>query len=139
MTKPKQTLKQPKVTQVSLSTITIDTDTFQFRDEDLTEYHVEELRSQLRPREPLDALTLWQCPNTNALIVLDGHHSFEAYKRFGWSSKVPARVHTCSLKDARKLALTENAKARLPMTPQTESQCIPRARLWSCGWHVTER
>lgn len=37
------------------------------------------------------------------------------------SRKVPARVHTCSLKDARKIALEDNSKVRLAMSA-TERQ-----------------
>ncbi|MBZ8119749.1 ParB/RepB/Spo0J family partition protein [Roseovarius sp. LXJ103] len=118
MTTPKQWLKKPKVTLVALGDISTDTSTFQFRDEDLFEPHAEELRSHLRPGEPLDAMTLWRNPETSALVVIDGHHRLEAYRRFGWRGKVPAQVYSCSLSEARKLALEENAKTRLPMTPQ---------------------
>lgn len=118
MTEQKQMLKKPKVTQVSLASITIDTATFQFRDENLQEAHADELRSHLKPDEPLDAITLWRNPEATSLVVIDGHHRLEAYKRFGWRGKVPARVYSCSLPEARKLALEENAKTRLPMTSQ---------------------
>lgn len=59
--------------QVSLAPITTDTDTFQFRDEVLQEAHAEELRSHLRPGEPLDAMTIWRNPETGTLIVIDGY------------------------------------------------------------------
>lgn len=118
MTKQKQGLDTPKVTRVDLASITIDAATFQFRDEDLQTAHAEALCSHLRPGEPLDPMTLWRNPETSALTVIDGHHRLEAYRRFGWRGKVPARVYSCKLGDARKLALEENAKTRLPMTEQ---------------------
>lgn len=126
MNKNKQELKAPKVTQVRLAAITTETETFQFRDEDLQEAHAAELRSYLRPGEPLDALTLWCNPETSALIVIDGHHRLEAYRHFGWRGKVPARVYSCSLAEARKLALKENAKTRLPMTTQERKNAVWR-------------
>lgn len=126
MTIQKQRLKKPKVVPVRLADIRTDTGTFQFRDEDLHEPHEEELRSHLRHGEPLDPMTLWRHPETQALIVIDGHHRLEAYRRFGWRGKVPALVYSCSLSEARKLALEENAKTRLPMTPQERKNAVWR-------------
>lgn len=124
MTNSNHTLKKPKATNVRLADIGTDTGTFQFRVDDLNEAHAEELRSHIRHGEPLDPMTLWRHPETRALIVIDGHHRLEAYRRFGWRGKVPARVYSCSLEEARKLALEENAKTRLPMTPQERMNAV---------------
>ncbi|UOA32183.1 hypothetical protein DSM110093_01967 [Sulfitobacter sp. DSM 110093] len=124
MNKIKQGLTREKTTQVKLSDISTDTRTFQFRDEDLNEAHAEELKSHIRRGEPLDPISVWRHPETQALIVVDGHHRLEAYRRFGWRGKVPAMVYTCSLEEARKLALKENAKSRLPMTSQERMNAV---------------
>ncbi len=121
MTKPKQGLKQPKITSVKLADITTDTDTFQFREYELNEWHVGELQRYLRPGAGFDPIDLWRHPDTAALVVLNGHHRLEAYRRSGWNGKVPARVHGCSLRDARKVALEDNSKVRLAMSA-TERQ-----------------
>lgn len=89
MNNKKQRLKKPRVTLARLDDISTDTATFQFRDEDLNEAHAEELRAHIRHREPLDPMTLWRRPETQALIVIDGHHRLEAYRRFGWRGKRP--------------------------------------------------
>ncbi len=121
MIKQRQVLKQPKVTSVNLANITTDTDTFQFREYELNEWHVGELQRYLRPVEGFDPIDLWRHPETSALVVLNGHHRFEAYSRSGWKGKVPARIHECSLKEARKIALEDNSKVRLAMSA-TERQ-----------------
>lgn len=89
--------------------------------EGLQEYHVNALRAALGQRGELDPLTLWEDPETGAKVLVDGHHRVAAYRKAGWSKPVPSHIHKCNQRAARLLALGENGKARLSLTP-TERQ-----------------
>ncbi|MFV1875501.1 ParB/RepB/Spo0J family partition protein [Nioella sp.] len=104
--------------RVRLDELHLDTDTFQFRWEDLTESQVDDLMDALKRRKELDPLTVWERPEDGCLFIVDGHHRYEAYRRSGKAVTVPVTVHRCALKSARLLALEENTKTRLAMSQQ---------------------
>lgn len=104
--------------RVKLDELHLDTDTFQFRWEELTESQVDDLMDALKRRKELDPLTVWERPEDRCLFVVDGHHRYEAYRRSGKAVTVPVAVHRCDLKSARLLALEENTKTRLTMSQQ---------------------
>lgn len=89
--------------------------TFQFREQELTHFHVTDLIAALNSGQELDPMTVW-INEQGHYIVVDGHHRLAAYQAVNWKKKVKVEVHTCSQAEARLLALSENAKARLPMT-----------------------
>ncbi|WP_341864308.1 ParB N-terminal domain-containing protein [Gymnodinialimonas sp. 57CJ19] len=92
------------------------TDTFQFRHFPYDQHHVDALVKALKTAGELDPMTLWRDPHTNELVIVDGHHRFEAYRQAGHRRQVRARVHECSVEQAQLLALKENGKTRLPLT-----------------------
>ena len=102
--------------RVSLSDIEMRPEVFQFRHIEVDERHVDDLTGVLKSGKELDPLALWRDPTSQGLVVIDGHHRVEAYKQAGWPKKVPAMIHTCSIDEARLLALQENGKTRLPLT-----------------------
>lgn len=112
----KQGTDRPARQNVALHAITTQAEVFQFRHVEVDEHHVGGLAAVLKSGNPLDPLTLWKDPETGGLVVVDGHHRFAAYQRAGWSKKVPVVVHSCSLEQARLLALRENGKTRLPLS-----------------------
>lgn len=126
MTKQKQAVDRPAPRRVPLSTITTDTDTFQFREGELDEWHVQSLTAVLKRGEELPAIPLWHNPETGALVVIDGHHRREAYRRAKWAKRVPVLVHRCSLHEARLLALKDNAKTQKPMTGEERANAAWR-------------
>lgn len=99
--------------QVSLSEIEERTEVFQHR-EGLQEYHVKELATLLKQGKTLDPVSLWHDPDTDRLVLVDGHHRIAAYRKAGRTDPIPAEVHHCDRKAARLLAMAENGKARLP-------------------------
>lgn len=112
----KQRTDRPARKQVSLRRITTKTETFQFRHVEVDQHHVDELATVLETGRPLDRLTLWTNPETEELVVVDGHHRLEAYRKVRWRKKVPVNVYSCGIEEARLMALRENGKIRLPLT-----------------------
>lgn len=102
--------------RVSVTDIEMRPEVFQFRHVEVDERHVDALAGVLKGGNALDPLTLWKDPTSQRLVVVDGHHRVAAYKQAGWQKKVPVVVHSCSLEEARLLALQENGKTRLPLT-----------------------
>lgn len=101
---------------MSLTDIEMRPEVFQFRHVEVDERHVDDLAGVLKCGNALDPLTLWRDPTSQRLVVVDGHHRVAAYKQAGWQKKVPVVVYSCSLEEARLLALQENGKTRLPLT-----------------------
>ena len=101
---------------MSLTDIEMRPEVFQFRRVEVDERHVDDLAGVLKCGNALDPLTLWRDPTSQRLVVVDGHHRVAAYKQAGWQKKVPVVVYSCSLEEARLLALQENGKTRLPLT-----------------------
>lgn len=99
--------------QVSLSEIEERPEIFQLRD-GLQEHHVKDLTTLLKQGKTLDPVSVWLEPDTNRLVLVDGHHRIAAYREAGWADAIPAEVHHCDRRKARLLAIADNGKARLP-------------------------
>lgn len=115
MTPRKQGASSPQRKRIAIADLRTDPMTFQFREEELTQYHVDDLVTALKGGKELDPMTVW-INEQGHYIVIDGHHRLAAYQAESWKKKVKVDVHSCSQADALLLALSENAKARLPMT-----------------------
>lgn len=115
MTKDKQRLSGPKPKLLHLKHLKTEPHTFQFRESETTEAHVRDLVDALKAGKTLDPMTVWMRGEGDYVIV-DGHHRHAAYKRFGYSRKVPVTIHECDEATAITLALSENNKPKLPMT-----------------------
>ncbi|TBX29101.1 ParB/RepB/Spo0J family partition protein [Nioella sediminis] len=124
--------------RVKLDELHLDTDTFQFRWEDLTESQVDDLRDALKRRKELDPLTVWERPEDGCLFVVDGHHRYEAYRRSGKALTVSVVVHRCDLKVARLLALEENTKTRLTMSQQERLDAAWQLECSEAGYSKAE-
>ncbi len=59
---------------------------------------------------------VWEDPDTGSLVVADGHHRLEAYRRVKPSAKVEIRVFRCDKHTAQMIPVADNAKNRLPLT-----------------------
>lgn len=114
MTKDKQRLSRPKRKLLPLEHLKTEPYTFQFREFETTEAHVRDLMDALKAGDTLDPMTVWMRGEGDYVIV-DGHHRHAAYKRFGYSKKVPVTIHECDEAVAITLALSENNKTKLPM------------------------
>lgn len=119
-------LTKPKKTSVKLDILTTDPDRFQHRTVELDETQAEDLVAVLRSDTVLDPLEVWDAGD-EGLIVVDGHHRLEAYKRAGWKRDIPVLIHSCSEAEAQFLTVHENAKPRLQMSQDEKSG-------W--GWRV---
>jgi len=127
-----QNLRRPTKRLISLRNIKTKTDVFQFRHLGTDEHHVNDLARVPDNGDPLDPLTLWENPKTGEFFVVDGHHRLAAYKQAGWRRKVPAVVHNCDLQEARLLALRENGKTRLPLSPEERLDAAWRLVCLNC-------
>lgn len=116
MNKTTNTLPRPQEREVLLDGITLDTATFQPRGGGLNESHVAALTDVLRQGFILDPMALWEDPETGALTVADGHHRFEAYRRFGKANSVLTNVYRCKRSVALLIPIQDNAKARLALS-----------------------
>lgn len=105
----------PKRQRLPISALRTDPATFQFREQELTPFHVNDLVDTLKAGKELDPMAVW-IGEDGQYIVVDGHHRLAAYRKHGWEGDVIVEVYTCDRSEARLLALAENAKARLPMT-----------------------
>ncbi|NOX41604.1 MAG: ParB N-terminal domain-containing protein [Alphaproteobacteria bacterium] len=118
MIEQKQGLDRPMKRRMAINAITTNTGLFQFRTDELTNYHVDALKDAIGRGNELDALDVWEDPKSGKLIVIDGHHRLAAYLKAGHKQKIAVLIHRCTQKQARLLALEGNAKTRLPMTPE---------------------
>lgn len=112
-----QCTERPARRKVNLRAIKTQTDVFQYRHVEVDKHHVDTLSAFLRTGNPLDPLTVWKDPASSDLVVVDGHHRLAAYRQIGWTKKVPVVIHSCDLDRARLMALEENGKTHLPLTP----------------------
>lgn len=126
MNTTKQGINRPRKAHVRLTELTTDPDTFQFREQEVDPRHVDELVDVLKAGKELDPMVAWKRDIDGRLIVIDGHHRLAALLKAGANGKVRIEVHTCSREDARLLALNENAKARLQMSPAEKASAAWR-------------
>ncbi len=122
----KETNNTPKPMQVKLSDLNIRPEDFQFRDTDLDRYHAEELQKALQQGRDVGALDVWQDPDDGKLYILDGHHRFAAYTRLEWAAPIKVLRHEGPLHQVKLIALRENTKARLPMSPKERADAAWR-------------
>ena len=113
-------LTKPKKTSVKLEILNTDTDRFQHRTVVLDETQAEDLAAILRSDKALDPLEVWDAGD-EGLIVVDGHHRLEAYKRAEWTRGIPVLIHSCNEAEAQFLTVHENAKPRLQMSQDEKS------------------
>lgn len=116
MTVKNQEVERTTRRKVKPDDVTTDTDTFQFRLDGLTNYHVEALKDTLRRGIALDPIEVWLNPKGGKLVVIDGHHRLEAHRAVRGKQPINVIVHRCSRKQARLLAIQANSKARLAMS-----------------------
>lgn len=128
-------IPRPMNKSVSLSSVILDPETFQLRgSQEVLEHHVEDLLGDLQAgRGPFDRLMLWDNPETGQLVLIQGHHRFEAYKRFGWTKKIPVEVYRCSEEKALLLAAQDNSKSVLPFTNQERQSAAWRLVVREAG------
>lgn len=110
-----RSLPTPKSAKVRLDQIQADPISFQPREGGIDHGHVATLTKVLENGNPLDPIKLRR-NDESGYTVLDGHHSFEAYQRSGWSNPVPALVYECTVEQGQLVSMEDNAKARLQMT-----------------------
>lgn len=90
------------------------TQVFQIRDAKVDERHVSDLVKVLSIHGTIDPITVWRCGN--AVIVIDGHHRLEAYRRSNRKAAVPVTFFKGTVDDAIRLAETANGKLNLQVT-----------------------
>jgi hypothetical protein len=64
----------------------------------------------------LTPVTLWKEEGRNSLVLLDGDHRLAAYGAAGWRGSVPARIVSCSRRDALLIAAAANTRDAKPLT-----------------------
>ncbi|MDW3221972.1 MAG: ParB N-terminal domain-containing protein [Paracoccaceae bacterium] len=92
-----QCVKRKSKRVVRLQEIETRPKVFQFRHCELDDRHVTGLLKALQNGQTLDPLTLWKNPDTEALVLVDGHHRLAAYAQINWTKKVPTVIHHCDL------------------------------------------
>jgi ParB-like chromosome segregation protein Spo0J len=105
----------PSHQTVRIDQVFTEEETFQPRAGGLNESHVASLVDVLRRGGVLDPIALWHDVEAGKLVVADGHHRFEAYRRHG-TAEAPVLVYRCDKAAALLLPIQDNAKARLPLT-----------------------
>ena len=120
-------LAKPKRTAVKLEKITTDPAVFQPRQDGLNHGHVANLKATLKRGDALDPIRVRR-QEDGTFVVLDGHHSLEAYQQARWGRGVPVLVYTCTEAEGQLVAIRENSKHRLQMTDEDKSD-------WA--WRIT--
>lgn len=109
-------LPRPIKRRVLLRNLTTDESRFQPRSGGLRQNHVAQLCDVMKRGEDLDALSVWEDPETLELIVADGHHRLEALRRTKRGGKVLIELYRCDYKTAQEIPLADNRKNRLPLS-----------------------
>ena len=123
--------------KLSVGDIKTDPETFQFRDFETTESHVDDLGKALKAGRKLPPILVWNSGDGD-YIVIDGHHRLEAHCRYKPNDKIAVEIFTGTKAEARLLACEENAKARLPMTHQERSNAAWRLVCSDGGYSKAE-
>jgi hypothetical protein len=124
--KDKGKINSPIFLRVSLSDLNVRPEDFQFRDTELDRHHAEELEKALQMGRDVGPMDVWRDPDDNKLYVLDGHHRFAAYTRLKWGKPIKVILHDGPLHRVKLIALRENTKARLPMSPKERADAAWR-------------
>lgn len=110
-----------RVLELKLSALQVDAETFSPRRATLNEAHIGNLMKVLEGGRKLAPIVAWR-PEAGGLWLVDGHHRHEAYRRSRWGNRtVPVLVVHGTKGRALLLAVSDNAKARLPLTPSERS------------------
>ncbi|MRU15812.1 hypothetical protein FDP25_10275 [Roseovarius sp. A21] len=109
-------LPRPTKRRLNISSIQTDEEAFQPRFGERMENHVAGLSDVLRRGHELDPMSVWEDPDNGTIIVADGHHRLEAYRRIKPDAKVEVQVFRCDKHIAQMLPVADNAKNRLPLT-----------------------
>ena len=78
--------------------------------------HVKTLVAAVRRGSKLTPVTLWRDAGRNSFVLLDGEHRLAAWLTAGWRGEVPARLVTCSRRDALLIAAGANTRDALPLS-----------------------
>lgn len=87
---------------------------FQIRDQEVAERHVVDLMKVLSIHKTIDPIKVWRCGH--AVIVIDGHHRLEAYRRWNRKAPVPVSFFRGNVEQAIEFAEAANNKAKLSLT-----------------------
>lgn len=124
---------QPAATQgrerVAVSSLEIIPTLFQPRA--MSEKHIEDLKRAIKATGELDAMLV--LPVGSRLIIVDGHHRLEAYKRVGTNEAVPVSYFEGSPREALFEAGKQNSKAKLPMENRERQDYAWRLVLFDNG------
>ncbi|NOX52018.1 MAG: ParB N-terminal domain-containing protein [Gammaproteobacteria bacterium] len=113
MSKQTNALPRAMRRKVRLEALETDEDTFQPRSGKTNALHVDYLLGVLKQGSELDALLVWEEPETKQLIVADGHHRLEAYRLAKWAKTIRIDVYRCDRDTALQLSMLENTKQKL--------------------------
>ncbi|MEY9196455.1 ParB N-terminal domain-containing protein [Sinorhizobium sp. CCBAU 05631] len=92
------------------------TQVFQIRDTTVNERHVSDLVKLLSIHGTIDPIRVWRCGG--AVIVIDGHHRLEAFRRWNRRAPVPVKFFKGTVDDAIRFAETANNQINLQLTYQ---------------------
>lgn len=129
MTTTKRALPRPTLKQVQIKQLHTHEAAFQPRSTGLLENHVARLLDALQRGDALDRLAVWEDPETGELIVADGHHRLEAYRRANVTGKIGVEIFKCDRTTAMLIPIKDNAKSRVSM-PEDDK------RNWA--WRMTK-
>ncbi|WP_400085807.1 ParB/RepB/Spo0J family partition protein [Yoonia sp. R78084] len=114
MTKDYNKITKPVQRKLRLKKLHVEPSKFQPRSIELDHGHVADLVRVLATGKALDPLHV-RSVGDGSFTVLDGHHSFAAYREAKWRGAVPALVYSCTVAEGQQIAARENSKARLQM------------------------
>jgi ParB-like chromosome segregation protein Spo0J len=110
--------------------LVIDPRQFSPRHVALNEAHLSDLAKPLKEGHTLAPLIAWK--TAGKLVLVDGHHRAEAYRRARWARPIPIRTFEGTRTEAKLVAVRENARAKLPLT-QAERLDWAWSLVWDAG------
>lgn len=113
-------LPKPKQTTVKLEKIVTNPTVFQPRQDGINHGHVSNLKATLKRGDALDPISVRKQAD-GMFVVLDGHHSLEAYRQAKWERGVPVLLYVCTVAEGKRVAIRENSKHRLQMANEDRS------------------
>jgi len=115
MSKTERTLPAPARRRIPINQLRTREADFQPRTAGLHANHVAALADVLSRGGQLDPVAVWEDPATEELVVADGHHRLEAYRRQRHIGSVPALVFRCDRRTAALIPMADNVKNRLQL------------------------
>lgn len=107
-------LIEPDRTTLAQHAITELIQVFQIRDANVDERHVSDLMKVLSIKGTINPVQVWRCGD--AIILIDGHHRLEAYRRWNRMAEVPVTFFKGSVDDAIRFAEEVNGNHNLQVT-----------------------